>query len=294
MACVLSLVLCASCLVAFAEDETIELTYWAHSGTKDSVEPLTAAYMAEHPNVKIDVSYYATDNIKDALKVAATSNTLPSLWFNWGGNLGGYYVTNGCTYDLTQFAKEHGWTERFNAGALDLCTLDGKLSGYPTSISMLTMYYKKSVFERCGVEVPTTFEELEAVCDKLKENGVVPFATAGLYGWHLMRIVEQLVEYYAGPELHNQLLQSSRFPFYNAEYYKVLPFIVELRNKGEKNVNEIETCLNALYGTMMLRLQNKKISPDTEHAIKEISTFIGMLSDYYIKDKNEGLKFEEE
>ncbi len=95
-------------------------------------------------------------------------------------------------------------------------------------------------------------------------------------------------------ELHNQLLQSSRFPFYNAEYYKVLPFIVELRNKGEKDVNEIETCLNALYGVMMLRLQNKKISPDTEHAIKEISTFIGMLSDYYIKDKNEGLKFDED
>lgn len=95
-------------------------------------------------------------------------------------------------------------------------------------------------------------------------------------------------------DLHNQLLQSSRFPFYNAEYYKVLPFIVELRNKGEKDVNEIETCLNALYGVMMLRLQGKKISPDTEHAIKEISTFIGMLSDYYIKDKNEGLKFEED
>ena len=95
-------------------------------------------------------------------------------------------------------------------------------------------------------------------------------------------------------ELHNRLLQSSRFPFYNAEYYKVLPFIVELRNKGEKDVNEIETCLNALYGVMMLRLQNKKISPDTENAIKEISTFIGMLSAYYIKDKKEGLKFEED
>lgn len=95
-------------------------------------------------------------------------------------------------------------------------------------------------------------------------------------------------------DLHNQLLQSSRFPFYNAEYYKVLPFIVELRNKGGKETGEIETCLNALYGVMMLRLQGKKISPDTEHAIKEISTFIGMLSDYYIKDKNEGLKFEED
>lgn len=93
-------------------------------------------------------------------------------------------------------------------------------------------------------------------------------------------------------ELHNNLMQSSKFPFYNAEYYKVLPFIVELRNRGHKDINEIETCLNALYGTMMLRLQNKEISPNTEHAIKEISTFVGMLSDYYIKDKNEGLIFD--
>jgi hypothetical protein len=95
-------------------------------------------------------------------------------------------------------------------------------------------------------------------------------------------------------ELHNNLLQSTKFPFYNAEYYKVLPFIVELRNKGDKDINEIETCMNALYGTMMLRLQNKTISPDTEHAIKEISTFIGMLNDYYIKDKKEGLTFDED
>jgi len=95
-------------------------------------------------------------------------------------------------------------------------------------------------------------------------------------------------------DLHNQLLQSPKFPFYSAEYYKVLPFIVELRNKGDKEVNEIETCLDALYGVMLLRLQKKMISPDTEHAIKEITTFIGMLSDYYQKDKTEGLKFDDD
>ena len=65
-------------------------------------------------------------------------------------------------------------------------------------------------------------------------------------------------------DLHAQLLQSSKFPFYNAEYYKVLPFIVELRNRGSKDVGEIETCLNALYGTMMLRLQKKRDSPCCE------------------------------
>ena len=94
-------------------------------------------------------------------------------------------------------------------------------------------------------------------------------------------------------DLHNRLLKSDKFPIYNAEYYKVLPFIVELRNRGDKDVNEIETCLDALYGIMMLRMQKKEITPETEHAIKEISTFIGLLSDYYIKEESEGLDFGE-
>jgi hypothetical protein len=95
-------------------------------------------------------------------------------------------------------------------------------------------------------------------------------------------------------ELNVQLLESPNFPFYNAEYYKVLPFIVELRNKGRKDVSEIETCLNALYGVMMLRLQKKEISQQTLNAVTEISTFLGMLSDYYIKNKTEGLKFDDD
>lgn len=95
-------------------------------------------------------------------------------------------------------------------------------------------------------------------------------------------------------DLHNRLMLSGKFPFYNAEYYKVLPFIVELRNKGDKEVNEIENCLDALYGVMLLRLQQKPVSDETESAIKEITTFIGMLSDYYIKDRTEGLDFGDE
>lgn len=109
-------------------------------------------------------------------------------------------------------------------------------------------------------------------------------------------------------DLHQRLLQSSKFPFYNAEYYKVLPFIVELRARNKRaeheadglkmasdyEKGEIETCFDALYGIMVLRLQQKEISPDTQHAMKEITTFIGMLSDYYLKDETEGQKFEDE
>lgn len=94
-------------------------------------------------------------------------------------------------------------------------------------------------------------------------------------------------------DLHVRLLQSTRFSFYSAEYYRVLPFIVELRQKGDKEIGEVETCLNALYGVMLLRMRQKPISPETAHAIKAITTFLGMLSDYYIKDRTEGLEWEE-
>lgn len=94
-------------------------------------------------------------------------------------------------------------------------------------------------------------------------------------------------------DLHVRLLQSTRFPYYSAEYYRVLPFIVELRQKGDKEIGEVETCLNALYGIMLLRMRQKPISPETAHAIKAITTFLGMLSDYYIKDRTEGLEWEE-
>lgn len=94
-------------------------------------------------------------------------------------------------------------------------------------------------------------------------------------------------------DLHVRLLQSTRFPYYSAEYYRVQPFIVELRQKGDKEIGEVETCLNALYGVMLLRMRQKPISPETAHAIKAITTFLGMLSDYYIKDRTEGLEWEE-
>lgn len=94
-------------------------------------------------------------------------------------------------------------------------------------------------------------------------------------------------------ELHARLLGSTKYPFYTSEYYKVLPFIVELRNRGaHKEESEVETCLNSLYGVMMLRLRKKPISPDTAHAMREITTLVGMLNDYYMKDREEPLEFE--
>ena len=101
-------------------------------------------------------------------------------------------------------------------------------------------------------------------------------------------------------ELNQKLLHSPKFPYYREMYYKVLPYIVELRSKNKQahadesseDEPELQTCFDILYGVMMLRLQKKTVSEGTEKAAKDISTLLGQLSDYYFKDKEEPIDFD--
>ncbi len=91
-------------------------------------------------------------------------------------------------------------------------------------------------------------------------------------------------------ELHAQLLKSPKFPEYGAEFYRTLPYIVELRAKaGEGAADELVTCFNALYMVLMMRMNNRQISSETSLAIKQISKFIATLAKFYKKDKEEAL-----
>ena len=91
-------------------------------------------------------------------------------------------------------------------------------------------------------------------------------------------------------DLHRQLLADPRFNRYQALYYKVLPYIVELRAKaGDAAEDELETCFTALYGMLMLKLQGKEVSEETARALAEITSLIATLSAYYHKNEVEPL-----
>lgn len=91
-------------------------------------------------------------------------------------------------------------------------------------------------------------------------------------------------------QLHDTVLKNPQFTEYSAEYYKTLPFIVELRAKaGENKQGELETCFTALYGMLLLRLQGKEITKDTQTALTQISRFIALLSHYFKLDSEDKL-----
>ena len=83
-------------------------------------------------------------------------------------------------------------------------------------------------------------------------------------------------------DLHLRLLNVSTQDAYKTIYYQTLPFIVELREKaGENKKGEIETCFSALYGVLLLKIQQKEITENTQTAIKQIGKFLAVLSAKY-------------
>ena len=90
-------------------------------------------------------------------------------------------------------------------------------------------------------------------------------------------------------QLCSRLLKDPKYSAFANQYYATLPLIVELRAKSgaakpEDMPGEIEACLTALYGVLLLRLQGKEVSAQTTAAVSQISKFIGTLAAYYKKD----------
>lgn len=119
-------------------------------------------------------------------------------------------------------------------------------------------------------------EWYESLVDMMRREGVVESG-------HLQLNKNVIIDL---TDLHLALLKSPKEPFYGATFFKTLPYIVELRAEtGDEPVGEIETCFNALYGILMLRLQKKEISEQTQAAMKQISTFLALLSEKYKQEK---------
>ncbi|AZS45260.1 Multiple sugar-binding protein [Microbacterium oleivorans] len=54
-------------------------------------------------------------------------------------------------------------------------TCEGRTSALPYSVMASSVIYNTKIFEENGLEIPTTWDELIAVCDALKGAGVTPF-----------------------------------------------------------------------------------------------------------------------
>jgi hypothetical protein len=80
-------------------------------------------------------------------------------------------------------------------------------------------------------------------------------------------------------DIHLSMLQKDNEQEYSDLYSECRPAIEELRiRSGNTEACDVEVCLNGLYGLLLLRIQKKKINPETEEAFTNISGLLALLS----------------
>ncbi len=82
------------------------------------------------------------------------------------------------------------YKDEYNLGdipqkAWDGATIDGKIYGVPLVGNTLHLQYRKDLFEQYGLKPPTTYDEVIAACEALKEDTSIdlPFTTNLHAGW---------------------------------------------------------------------------------------------------------------
>jgi hypothetical protein len=108
---------------------------------------------------------------------------------------------------------------------------------------------------------------------------------------HLVFLVHKVNEL---NDFHRLLLLSPKQKQYQEAYTSAKPNIEALAERGSSvERNEIDICLTGLYGLLMLKLQHKNISEDTQNSLRTVSMLIALLADFYKKYENGEIDLEE-
>lgn len=203
-------ILAASAFSAGAQAEN--LTLWTlnfdNNAANIALKKVATDFEAANPGTRIEIVQRAIDEHKTALRVAAGSNRGPDIYFSWAGlGLGGEYVKAGLSLPLDKYYAQYKWNDELLPAAAAFADLyPGGKHGVPFTFKGEAVYYNKKLFEQAGIAAePTTYEELLAAAQKLKDAGIPAFTFGGSVNWHVMRLMDVILETKCGAEKHDAL-----------------------------------------------------------------------------------------
>ena len=136
------------------------------------MDTLNTEFEAAHPGVKIERVVKVLDDLKITLPLAFTQADGPDVaQVNQGRNDMGSMVEGGLLLPLNKYVTQFNWGKVVSSSVAkrNSFTTDGKTFGQgevfgvsPTA-EVVGVYYNKSMFKEHGWDVPTTFEDFEAL-----------------------------------------------------------------------------------------------------------------------------------
>lgn len=137
-----------------------------------------------HPDVEVeDLSVTEPDAYTSKIKSLIASGSTPDLFIS--SNVLSQYemAKNGTVSDLTPIIESEEWTGPTDENILSGFNysdkgLEGQY-GIPNSIATFQMFVNTAIFDELGLEIPETWEDMEAITPVLAEHGIIPISFSG-------------------------------------------------------------------------------------------------------------------
>jgi raffinose/stachyose/melibiose transport system substrate-binding protein len=187
---------------------------WWHITTgepgKSDFQAIADAYMAAHPNVKINITVLENEAFKTKLATSIQAGDVPDLFQSWGGGAMAAQADAGALKDIT--ADIASWKDTINPGALSIYQYNGKQYGVPWDMGMIGFWYNKDAFTKAGItEPPATWADFTSAVQKLKASGIAPLAIAGQDKWPSMHLWTYLLLRIGGGQALSDMIQSGNW-----------------------------------------------------------------------------------
>jgi raffinose/stachyose/melibiose transport system substrate-binding protein len=168
------------------------------------------AYVAEHPNVRINITVQENEAFKTALQTNLQAGDVPDIFQSWGGGVLREQADAGLVQDVTSLAS--ACIDQLEPGAVSIMEVDGKLYGFPWDLGIVGFWYNKTLFEQAGIDAPpATWSELLDDVEALKAAGITPIAVAGGDKWPAMFWYAELALRLGGADVMQQAAIDGNF-----------------------------------------------------------------------------------
>ncbi|TQM14454.1 ABC transporter substrate-binding protein [Pseudonocardia kunmingensis] len=180
------------------------------AGPKAALEQLVAAYAGV--GAPVTMNSVATEQFRAQLSTYLSSATPPDVLTWYAGSVANSYAAEGLLLDVSDLWTGDGACAGFSDALRSLSTsADGQAIFVPTSYYWWSIFYKRSAFEKWGIEPPTTWDGFIALCDELKGRGVHPLTNGiGTTPWMASGWFDYLNLRINGAQYHRALLAGER------------------------------------------------------------------------------------
>lgn len=212
--------------------------------TSDWWDNFVKDFNKDNPDIDLSVEVVSWNDISSVIDTRISGGKEPDIL-----NIDVFadYQADDLLLPIQDVVSEETYNKMYPA-FLEQSEIDGTVWAIPDLASARAMYYNKDILDAAGVEVPTTWDELKAACEKIKETN------PDVYPWGIDMTTDEgqaAFAYYTWNNGGGFVDDDGNWTLNSAENVAAIEYAISLVNAGYTNsdpANDTRYDLQDMFG----------------------------------------------